>query len=310
MAKDRLRGSSISPLSRKSWLEIWQSSTFWDYAEPSAHFLTPSQACGDIIAALIGELCRQHGLNTVMEIGAGDTPIPLGDFPRITIDQRGTETAASRISRWRTAEGRWSPELPTSLFATPALVVAAEWIDDLPCAVAERTPAGWQHTGPDGVTGVPVDAADAAWLDHWSPQEQIAEAGRTRDEAWAWWARRLPAGSVLVALDYGHTAETRPTHGTLDAHRLGRRVPPGTPDADLTAHVAVDALCAAVEAAGATRLSCTQLRDLPLPAPDAAPADALAALQRRSQEQLWRDPNRFGRFWWVAHRVGDNGCHA
>ena len=47
------------------------------------------------------------------------------------------------------------------------------------------------------------------------------EVGRQRDDAWAALLDRLPAGSVAVAVDYGHTVADRPREGTLVAYREG-----------------------------------------------------------------------------------------
>ncbi|WP_460770742.1 hypothetical protein [Mariniluteicoccus flavus] len=262
-------------------------------------------------------MLRIHAIDHLIEVGAGDAPVDLGaDCPRVrrhAIDLRpvpGLEDD-TRLARWDVAGDSWDgPVADLWADGTPVLLLAVEWLDDLPCVVAG--PANGEEgprveLGPHGAAG-PVSRDDDAWLNRWWPSVGTVDVGRTRDSAWLWFAERLPPGSLLVALDYGHTAERRPRRSTLTAHRDGRAVEPGTPDANLTAHVAVDSLADAVERAGAERLALTRLRDLPVALPDSA---GLHALALRSELALWRDPARFGDFWWIVHRVADhNGPHA
>ena len=150
-------------------------------------------------------------------------------------------------------------ELPS----VTGLLVANEWLDDVPLDVVEQTTDGPRLVlvDADGAEslGPPPDPADRAWLDRWWPLAEIgdrAEVGRPRDDAWAAAVGRIDRG-VAVAIDYGHEATGRPVGGTLAGYRAGALVPP-VPDgrANLTAHVALDSVAAAGRAAGAgdTRL--------------------------------------------------------
>jgi SAM-dependent MidA family methyltransferase len=58
---------------------------------------------------------------------------------------------------------------------------------------------------------------------------------------------------VLLGVDYGHLAASRPPLGSLSGYRRGRLVPP-VPDGtcDVTAHVAIDAVAAAGRTATGT----------------------------------------------------------
>ncbi|MDO5498825.1 MAG: hypothetical protein Q4F67_03985 [Propionibacteriaceae bacterium] len=186
----------------------------------------------------------------------------------------------------------------------PLLAYAIEWLDDLPAPVASVDPSAPPvAVGPDGSTAA-LDTADRQWLARWWPASEPGRAvvGRTRDAAWRWLAQRLPPGSLLVSVDYGHVRAERPVDGGLAAYRDGLRVEPG-PGTNVTAGVAVDALAAAVEETGAQRLWCHRLADLPADFWDRTQRAGLAGLAMRSQVQLLRDPRRFGQFWLVAHRI-------
>ena len=86
-----------------------------------------------------------------------------------------------------------------------------------------------------------------------------AEIGSSRDDAWAAITGMLDAGAA-VAIDYGHTRAERVAGtwdgGTLVGYRDGRVV---TPVADgscnLTAHVAIDSVAAAVPRAQSTSIA-------------------------------------------------------
>ncbi|MFJ6661129.1 SAM-dependent methyltransferase [Streptomyces sp. NPDC091377] len=134
------------------------------------------------------------------------------------------------------------------------LLFANEWLDNVPVEVAEVDGAGVPRlvlVGADGTErlGGPVTGADADWLARWWPLPAEpglrAEIGLPRDTAWAAAVASVSRG-LAVAVDYAHTADTRPPFGTLTAFRAGhetRPVPDGS--CDITAHVALDACAAA-----------------------------------------------------------------
>jgi SAM-dependent MidA family methyltransferase len=134
-----------------------------------------------------------------------------------------------------------------------------------------------------------------------------------RDAAWSDAVGSLQAG-LAVAVDYAHTAETRPRYGSLTGYAHGREVPP-VPDGscDLTAHVALDACAAAASArADWTRTDDqrTVLRRLGVSGqrPDHAlatsdPRGYIRALSRAGQAAELTDPGGLGRFRWLTQAV-------
>ncbi|WOP17253.1 SAM-dependent methyltransferase [Raineyella sp. LH-20] len=187
----------------------------------------------------------------------------------------------------------------------PVMVVAHEWLDELPCRIAQRTADGWELLGPDGPTGDRAAADELAWLTEWAGAARGVEVGLTRDRAWAAVASALPHGGILVAVDYGHRRADRPPEGGLIGYRDGRRVPP-VPDrrTNLSAPVAVDALAAAIESLPRVRRHTIarqhELVSRPAPAAPRAPLAALVAANRR---RALADPDRWGANWWLVHTV-------
>jgi SAM-dependent MidA family methyltransferase len=144
----------------------------------------------------------------------------------------------------------WLSEPPARI---TGLLFANEWLDNVPLEVAEVDGAGVARlvlVRRDGTErlGEPVADAEAAWLARWwplPPEEGLrAEIGLPRDTAWTSAVAHVERG-LAVAVDYAHTARTRPPFGTLTGFREGRETAP-VPDGscDITAHVALDA-CAA-----------------------------------------------------------------
>ncbi|MFI2710325.1 SAM-dependent methyltransferase [Micromonospora sp. NPDC018662] len=176
------------------------------------------------------------------------------------------------------AEIEWRDEIPDDV---TGLLLATEWLDNVPLDVATDTPDGWRHVLVDPATGAespgpPLSPADTAWLTHWwplpSPPSPVikefasgggpdrdanslitavkggrVEIGWGRDAAWAEAVGRVRRGAAL-AVDYGHLRDARPVDGTLTGYRGGRQVPP-VPDGscDVTAHVAIDSVASAGE---------------------------------------------------------------
>ena len=195
-----------------------------------------------------------------------------------------------------------------------ALVIAHEWLDVVPCTVAEVDADGTARevlvdpaTGEESLGDALADA-DRRWAEaHWptrTPADRL-EIGLARDEAWADLVSRVDSG-LLLAVDYGHVATTRPPGGTLTAYASGRLtapVPDGT--CDVTAHVAMDTLDA-----DEVRTQREALRALGLtgatPAHALAGSDPLAylaALERASTEARLLDRHGFGGFRWAVKRV-------
>ncbi|MEN3359089.1 MAG: hypothetical protein V7637_3071 [Mycobacteriales bacterium] len=250
-------------------------------AAPGAHFRTSVHA-SPLFAGAIGELLRRVDAALghpapldLVDVGAGRadllTAVAAAAGPDLAARLR--LTAVERAPRPAGLPGgvRWTAEIPE----LTGLLIANEWLDNVPVDVVEQTTAGPRlvlvsPAGAESVGG-PPGAADAAWLADWWPLRpgQRAEVGRPRDQAWAAAAGQVRRG-VAVAIDYAHDRRARPPAGTLTGYRAGRQVPP-VPDGscDLTAHVALDA-CAATYRLAAMRAAPGR------PGPD-GPATQLAA---------------------------------
>jgi len=204
--------------------------------------------------------------------------------------------------------------------------VANEWLDNIPCHVVEVDgsgtprivhvdPATGRETLGAPLTDRAVPAGVAAWCEQWWPLAgrepgARAEVGTTRDGAWADVVRRVTRG-VSVAVDYGHTAQTRPPSGTLRSYRDGQEVdvlPDGS--RDVTAHVAVDAVAARV--AGAVVRQREALRSLGVDGtrPELAlatsdPQGYVRALSRATEAAELTEETGLGGFSWVVSTQGD-----
>jgi SAM-dependent MidA family methyltransferase len=215
---------------------------------------------------------------------------------------------------------RWEREPPASI---TGLVIASEWLDNVPLDVVELTAAGPAVVQVDPATGAErphgqPDPADLAWIRAWWPLHgcgERAEVGRARCTAWAGVIRGIGRG-VAVAADYGHLKASRPGCGTLTGYLEGRAVP-AIPDGsrDITAHVALDACAQAGKAAGAGETVLTTqraaLRALgldarrpPLGLAASNPEGYALALCRASQDAELLDAAGLGGFGWLAQAVG------
>jgi SAM-dependent MidA family methyltransferase len=188
-------------------------------------------------------------------------------------------------------------------------VLANEWLDNIPCDVVEADEEGaprYVHVDPATGNEALGEACRETWLARWWPVTgpgTRAEVGSARDRAWADVTRRL-RGGVAVAVDYGHTRETRPEHGSLAAYQHGRQVPV-VPDGsrDITAHVALDSL------GGYRTDQRTALRALgvdgsrpPVQRAHEDPAGYVAGLSRAGEAAELTDPEGLGGFCWVSTR--------
>jgi SAM-dependent MidA family methyltransferase len=233
-------------------------------AGPAAHFRTSVHA-SPLFAEAMLRLARAAGLRTVVDVGSGRGELlaQLHEW-----DQGLRLVGVDVVDRpGDLPDGvEWSSAVPE---VDAALLVANEWLDNVPVDVAVRTPDGDRLLVVDTATGVesvggPVAARDATWLDRWWPlqvQGDRAEIGWPRDAAWARALDRLGSG-IAVAVDYAHDTASRPREGTLAGYRAGRQAPP-VPDGscDITAHVALDACADAGRRAGATETVVTTQRD-------------------------------------------------
>lgn len=324
------------PTETRPWQDAWQDALYGpagfyrQAAGPAGHFLTATHGqLGDELAkGLLAYLDDEAGMpvRTIVDLGAGRGEL-AGALVRAAA-ARGVElqvVAVDVVPRPADLDPRidWvvSPggaALPDDLTGLcDVAVLAHEWLDVVPCPIAEVDDDGvlrLVRVGADGreSLGEPVAAVDAGWADwaqlHWPVHEpgDRVEIGLPRDDAWRELVSRVERG-LVIAVDYGHTAADRPPLGTLTSFRDGvqvEAVPDGT--SDVTAHVAIDSL-------GAHELH--RQRDLlrrcgvngRLPDPALARTDPpayLAELSAANARAQLVNPGSFGAFWWAITRIG------
>ncbi|WP_116112454.1 SAM-dependent methyltransferase [Austwickia chelonae] len=301
---------------------------FYRRQAPCGHFTTAAQGApgtAHILAQALIELCRRHDLDTVVDLASGRGELATAltlSAPHLQIYAVDIGTRPPGIPdriTWITTPG--GADLTGLPHITGALTFALEWLDVVPCPIWQLDEKGTPRTllvSPDGretlgpAPGEPGGPSpdDLAWCQTWWPLEDQEpgsriEVGRPRDKAWNRLLDHVPHG-LAIAVDYGHTAEARPTRGTLTGYRHGRHRPP-IPDgaSDVTAHVAVDSLTH--DRLDDQRNSLNELGiDAGPPDPgDAAgdPTGYLTALSASSTAARLLDPYGLGNFTWVYQRT-------
>jgi SAM-dependent MidA family methyltransferase len=309
------------PTSDPTWKQAWDAALygaqgFYRREAPASHFRTSPHASPAFAEALVA-MTRAAGLGTVVDIGASRGEL-LSAIHRIDsdLDLLGVEIAP-RPDGLDTAIA-WTSALPESI---DGLVVANEWLDNVPCHVVEVDPAGMPRvvhvdprSGEESLGAVlsdeTVPASIGDWVARWWPLSSAvpgvrAEVGSTRDGAWSDVVRRVSRG-LAVAVDYGHLQDSRPPLGSLRSYRNGREVevvPDGS--CDVTAHVAVDAVADRVE--GVVRRQRDVLRELGVtrrqPPAELATRDPAAFLEQLADASQSAELTRaggLGDFWWVV----------
>ncbi|WP_446220834.1 SAM-dependent methyltransferase [Micromonospora sp. IBHARD004] len=318
---------------------------------PAAHFRTSVHASPVFASALLRLLTRvdatldHPSCLQVVDVGAGRgellralltlaagsamgvsaRPSPSGrDAVRPSLARRLRLTAVERAARPEDLpeEINWVDEIPDGI---GGLLLATEWLDNVPLDVAVQSDDGWRYLLVDPASGEesvgdPVSPADEEWLDGWWPTTPAgsgarAEIGRTRDEAWATAITKIDRGLAL-AVDYGHGRDDRPVDGTLTGYRHGRQVVP-VPDGsgDVTAHVAVDSVASAGERVARCAYTLVPQREAlralgadgarpPLSLAASDPAGYVRALAAASTAAELTDPAGLGGHWWLLQPVG------
>ena len=313
------------PTSHPTWKQAWDAALygpegFFRREAPAAHFRTSVHASSQFARALV-RMTRDAGLDTVVDIGAGRGEL-LAQMAALDpgLDLLGVEVAAR--PRGLDPAIAWTSALPDTV---EGLVVANEWLDNIPCHVLETDDDGALrvvHVDPatggeslgSALTHTAVPASLGAWTERWWPLRARepgtrAEVGTTRDVAWADVVRRVTRG-IAVAIDYGHTRDDRPLFGSLRSYQAGQEVdvlPDGS--RDVTAHVAVDAVADRV--GGQVRRQRDVLLELGVsgdrPGLDLAtsdPAAYLRALADATEAAELTAPGGLGDFWWVVSTTG------
>src|SRR5688500_1281762 len=227
------------PTTAPTWKNAWDAALygpdgFFRRESPAAHFRTSVHASPLFAAALV-ELVHRAGLDTVVDIGAGRGELlsQIHDLdPSLTL--LGVEVAARPTGL--PPEIGWTSALPETV---DGLVVANEWLDNIPCHVVEVDETGTPRvvhvdpaTGEETLGAALGDASVprglSAWCAQWWPLDPAepglrAEVGTTREAAWADVVRRVGHG-IAVAVDYGHLGTGRPPFGSLRSYLHGHEV--------------------------------------------------------------------------------------
>lgn len=334
-------------MGERPWHAAWQDAVyggrgFYLRERPADHFrtsVTTSPAFAAALRRLAGRVDDALGRPDpfdLVDLGAGSGELlqALPDVParwRLTAVELRPDPALAGV--------RWLPRLP----ALRGLLVAHEWLDDVPLDVVEHGRVVLVDDAGRERLGSPAPAEQVAWARRWWPDGDRVEVGLSRDRAWAAAVRRVRRG-VALAVDYAHvlrppagpparTAEAdasgrpsgrppeRPRRTpaeadaapfprrrlTLAGYRDGRQVRP-VPDGscDLTAWVAADAVAAAT---GSRLLDQrTALRRLgvraALPAWGGDARRYATALQAATSAATLLDPAGLGGFAWLVRPVG------
>lgn len=326
--------SSAAPTFFDAWVEAASGPHgFWPNHVPARHFRTASALGPELAEALLALLDRHPGVGRVVEIGAGDGLLlralaAAADREGRTLQLTGVDLRPRPVGlptsvgwvqdRWDVHRGRWSGGAATAVLtasAGPTLLVAAEWLDDLPCRVAVRRSGLRAEPAlemlADGGARRPLDRLSASWVDTWWPSGSRVEVGLTRDLAWSSLIAGLSrTGGLALLVDYGHQRADRPAEGTLAGYRDGRAVTPvAEPGRNLTAHVAVDAVEQAGREQGAQTLLLARQREVlagllpPTPAAHARDEDVVAGLAARSRRAALGSAQGWGDHWWLLQEV-------
>jgi SAM-dependent MidA family methyltransferase len=319
------------------WREAWHAALYAPghgfYAGeggPAEHFATATHGpTGAVLAQALLDL-PGHAVRLVVDVGAGrgELATHLMDVidpttPRAEPGPDATRVVAvdvvdrpegldARVAWVRSPGGATLPDDLDDL--DDALVIAHEWLDVVPCTVAEVDPAGVLREvlvvpeSGEETLGEPLEGDDLEWARrHWpatTPGHRV-EVGLARDRAWSDLVSRVRSG-IVVAVDYAHGPDDRPDHGSLVGYASGRLAAP-VPDGscDVTAHVAMDTLDA--DEVVTQREALRRLGVTGTPPPhELATRDPLlyvALLERASLEARLIDPAGLGSFRWAVKHV-------
>lgn len=284
------------------WSRAWRAANtgaqgFYRFASAEDHFSTGVHTDSTIADWLVNFIqstrSQPHASEefAVIDIGAGDGRLladvksALGnEVTCIGVDLRprpdGLHTDIAWIER---AIDEWTEDITGRDGHWTGVVIAHEFLDDVPCDVAEldedlqpRLVLVDPHTGAEEIGPALHDSATRAltpdpdrsadWLARWWPATRPLarrEIGDSRDRIWSK-VRRIIATGHAIAIDYEHRQTDRERGlwdaGTLKGFASGcpkRAVPDGS--VNITAHVALDSC------AGDSRQFRTQAQVLPQP---------------------------------------------
>jgi hypothetical protein len=314
----------------RSWFDAWVESAygpdgFWRLNRPGDHLRTAAATSPLLAERVVGLLNQRPEIRRVVDVGAGGGQLLAGlqcqrpDLRLCGVDvHRRPDALPAGIEwvedLWDVRYGRWSTGGAEAVLREngSVLVISCEWLDDLPCPVVVRHADGWRQAVVDEAgneqPGPRLTGAELAWADRWWSDGERAEVGLTRDHAWQRLAETVADhGGGALLIDYGHLAEHRPSEGSFAAYRDGRAVSPiPASEVNLTAHVSVDAVRAAGEAAGLQTVSFDRQHEVlaglggPGEPPGPTARDHLADLARRSEHAALSSARGWGSHWWLV----------
>ncbi|MFI5835299.1 SAM-dependent methyltransferase [Micromonospora sp. NPDC051300] len=150
-------------------------------AGPAAHFRTSVHASPAFAAAVARQLAvLDEALGRPDELDVVDVGAGRGELLRALLAHAAPELAArirpvavERATRPDDLppEIDWQDEIPERI---TGLLLATEWLDNVPLDVATHTGDGWRHvmvdpTSGEEAPGPPLSPADVAWLTTWWP---------------------------------------------------------------------------------------------------------------------------------------------
>jgi SAM-dependent MidA family methyltransferase len=253
------------------WKQAWEAAAFgprgfYVNSLPYDHFTTSVEqavVATELLPYL--QVALTNGPVTFIDVGAGTgllaeqlralvNPTEAQGTSFLCLDLRPRPQGLAPEIEWIQGDIR---ETIKQVPAGNAVLVAHEFLDDLPCTVVEVDEAGRAHI-------VVIDAEhgeqklgpilaqhspERAWLDRWWPTTRPfmrCEVGITRDACWRQLTSVVNSG-FAIAIDYAHMRDDRVRGvwdgGTLAGYAHGTlKTPHLTGATNITAHVALDAL--------------------------------------------------------------------
>lgn len=311
----------------QSWRSAWHDALYGSdgfyrqAAGPGGHFATSAHGIpggGRLLARALVILAQRSNCTRLVDLGAGRGELltevaalaPQLELTGVDIVERPVDLPAG--ADWLRSPG--GTELPAGLHGLQdVLVIAHEWLDVVPCTIAEFDGTVWRTVAVDpGGEEQLIDQLaepELQWVQaNWrleAAEGDRVEIGTTRDAAHRALRGRIDGG-LLVVVDYGHLRTERPRWGTLTGYRDGAQCAP-RPDGstDITAHVSMDTLGA--DELVRQRELFAQLALRPT-APEIALASAdppayLRRLADRGSYAQLTAPGGLGDFWWAITTV-------
>jgi len=181
----------------RPWREAWQNALygprgFYRQAQgPAGHFTTATQAgSGQALAQTLWAWADRYGLDGIVDVGAGRGELLRHLYacwpgrPLTGLDVVDRPADLPEPVAWVESPG--GVDLPAAWRPDRALVVAHEWLDVVPCTVAEVAPDGLLRevfvdpaTGTESL-GPELAGSDLEWCQRFWPAEPTAAAAGRR----------------------------------------------------------------------------------------------------------------------------------